>query len=133
MRIIALEEHFVTPLYQRATRPRAPRNRPCMTRASRRSATTSMPSSWISAPRASRRWTRSGIDLQVLSLTQPGAQAFAADIAIPMARDANDRVAAAVKAHPTRFAGFAALATAAPAEAAKELERCVKSSASRAR
>jgi len=67
-----------------------------------------------------------GIDVQVLSLTQPGTQAFPADIAIPMATDANDRLAAAVKKHPTRLAGFAALPTADPAAAAKELERAVK-------
>ncbi|MGH6692584.1 MAG: amidohydrolase family protein, partial [Gammaproteobacteria bacterium] len=42
-----------------------------------------------------------------------------------IARDANDRIHDAVKAHPTRFAGFAALPTAAPAAAAKELERTV--------
>jgi predicted TIM-barrel fold metal-dependent hydrolase len=42
-----------------------------------------------------------------------------------MARDANDRIHEAMKAHPTRFAGFASLATADPAEAVKELERCV--------
>jgi predicted TIM-barrel fold metal-dependent hydrolase len=42
-----------------------------------------------------------------------------------MARDANDRIHEAIKAHPTRFAGFASLATADPAEAVKELERCV--------
>ena len=67
-----------------------------------------------------------GVDLQVLSLTQPGTQAFPADIAVPMARDANDRVAAAVKAHPDRFAAFASLATADPAACGKELERSVK-------
>jgi predicted TIM-barrel fold metal-dependent hydrolase len=66
-----------------------------------------------------------GIDVQVLSLTQPGVQAFPATIAVPMARDANDRMHEGIKAHPTRFAGFAALATADPAEAVKELERCV--------
>jgi len=39
---------------------------------------------------------------------------------------ANERLYAAMKAHPTRFAGFAALPTAAPEAAADELERCVK-------
>ncbi len=43
-----------------------------------------------------------------------------------MAQDANDRLAAAVKKHPTRFAGFAALPTADPKAAAAELERTVK-------
>jgi predicted TIM-barrel fold metal-dependent hydrolase len=42
-----------------------------------------------------------------------------------MARDANDRLFKAVQSHPKRFAGFAALPTADPEEAARELERCV--------
>ncbi len=42
-----------------------------------------------------------------------------------MARDANDRAHEAVKAHPDRFAAFAALPTADPQAAAKELERTV--------
>ena len=67
-----------------------------------------------------------GVDVQVLSFGSPGPQAFAADVAIPMARDANDRLHQTVKAHPTRFAGFAALPTADPKAAAGELERCVR-------
>jgi 2,3-dihydroxybenzoate decarboxylase len=42
-----------------------------------------------------------------------------------MARDANDRAHEAVKAHPDRFAAFAALPTADPDAASKELDRCV--------
>jgi predicted TIM-barrel fold metal-dependent hydrolase len=67
-----------------------------------------------------------GVDVQVLSFGSPGPQAFGADVAIPMARDANDRLHAAVKESPERFAGFAALPTADPKAAAAELERCVK-------
>jgi 2,3-dihydroxybenzoate decarboxylase len=66
-----------------------------------------------------------GIDVQVLSFTSPGPQAFEAAEAIPLARDANDRLEQAVKRHPDRFAGFAALPTAAPDTAADELERTV--------
>jgi 2,3-dihydroxybenzoate decarboxylase len=66
-----------------------------------------------------------GVDVQVLSFGQPGPQGFAPDIAIPMARDANDRLADAVAKHPDRFAGFAALPTADPQAAARELERTV--------
>jgi 2,3-dihydroxybenzoate decarboxylase len=67
-----------------------------------------------------------GVDVQVLSFGSPGAQAFDADIALPMARDANDRLFEVAKKHPTRFAGFAALPTADPKAAVAELERCVK-------
>jgi len=66
-----------------------------------------------------------GVDVQVLSFGSPGPQAFGAEVAIPMARDANGRLHAAVKAHPARFAGFAALPTADPRAAVDELERCV--------
>ena len=66
-----------------------------------------------------------GIDIQVLSFTSPGSQAFEADEAIPLAKDANERLHEAVKRHPDRFAGFAALPTAAPDAAADELEHAV--------
>ncbi|KAI1855495.1 hypothetical protein JX266_000360 [Neoarthrinium moseri] len=39
---------------------------------------------------------------------------------------ANDQLAAAVKARPDRFAGFAVLPVADPAESAKELTRCIR-------
>ena len=41
-----------------------------------------------------------GIDVQVLSLTMPGAQAFDAANAPAIARDANDRMQDAITAHP---------------------------------
>ena len=67
-----------------------------------------------------------GIDLSVLSLTSPGVEQLEAADAIAVARDANDRLAAAVRRRPTRLAGFAALPTAAPDAAADELERAVR-------
>lgn len=66
-----------------------------------------------------------GVDLQLLSLTSPGVQTFATDTALALARDVNDRLAAAIRAHPTRFAGLAAVAPQAAAQSAKELERAV--------
>ena len=66
-----------------------------------------------------------GIDIQVLSHGAPSAQKIPADIAVPLARRVNDRLHAAIAAHPTRFAAFAALPTADPKAAADELERTV--------
>jgi predicted TIM-barrel fold metal-dependent hydrolase len=66
-----------------------------------------------------------GIDVQVLSHNQPGCQALDADAAIPMAREVNDLLFETIKAHPDRFAGLAALPTADPAAAVKELDRAV--------
>jgi predicted TIM-barrel fold metal-dependent hydrolase len=66
-----------------------------------------------------------GIDVQVLSMVQPGLEHSPADKAVPVARAFNDRVAEAAAAHPDRFAAFAALPTAAPTAAAEELARAV--------
>lgn len=68
-----------------------------------------------------------GIDMQILSLTSPGVQIFDAPTAVALARAANDELAAAVAAHPTRFAGLAAIAPQNPRAAAAELERGVQS------
>src|SRR4029434_6193222 len=55
-----------------------------------------------------------GIDVQVLSLTSPGVEQLDATEAVVLAREANDQLADAVRRHPSRFAGFAALPTMAP-------------------
>lgn len=68
-----------------------------------------------------------GIDVQVLSHAKPGVQEMTdAQQALALAAAANDALAEAVAAHPTRFAAFATLATQAPEGAAKELERSVR-------
>ena len=67
-----------------------------------------------------------GIDVQVLSLTSPGVEQVDAPEAAAFARETNDLLAQAVRRHPDRFAGFAALPTAAPEAAAEELERTVR-------
>lgn len=66
-----------------------------------------------------------GIDVQVLSLTDPSVQQLNATEAVELAREANDYLAEAIRHHPKRFAGFATLPTAAPDIAAEELERMV--------
>lgn len=66
-----------------------------------------------------------GIDICVLSHGAPSSQKIPADVAVPLVRRVNDRLAAAVAANPTRLAAFAALPTADPEAAADELERCV--------
>src|ERR1700754_3120349 len=63
-----------------------------------------------------------GIDMQVLSLSAPGVEQMETADSIAMARATNDYLADAVKKHPTRFAGLAALPTGAPKEAVEELE-----------
>ncbi|MGC9220258.1 MAG: amidohydrolase family protein [Solirubrobacteraceae bacterium] len=122
MKIIALEEHTVTPGVQAA---------------------------WASVPTAAqdgvehalhgpvaemladlgerrlRGMDDAGVDVQVLSVTTPGVQNLSAADAPGVARAANDIIAAAVQSHPDRFQGFATLPTPDPAAAADELRRSV--------
>ena len=67
-----------------------------------------------------------GIDVAVLSITSPGVQVFDAVTATRLAAHANDVLAAAVAAHPTRLAALAAVAPQYPAGAAQELERAAQ-------
>lgn len=65
-----------------------------------------------------------GIQVQVLSLSG-SLDKLAASHATALAIDTNDRLAAAVRAHPDRFAAFATLALQEQEKAALEFERCV--------
>ena len=67
-----------------------------------------------------------GIGLQVISHVAPAAQGLAGAEGVTRAREANDRLAEAVRAHPGRFEGFATLPTANPRAAADELDRAVR-------
>lgn len=66
------------------------------------------------------------IEMQILSLTSPGAEQLEAADAVSLARETNDYLADAVRSHPTRFGGFATLPTAGPNAAAAELERTIR-------
>jgi hypothetical protein len=121
MRTITLEEHFVSPAFlegpgkgikEQANNPEHP-----MARIFEQ--LTDLGGQRIAAMDAA------GIDLQVLSLNSPGVEQLEPAEAVVVARETNDFLAEAVKRHPSRFAGFAALPTAAPDKAAKELERTI--------
>ena len=66
------------------------------------------------------------VDMQVLSLTSPGVEQLETADAAVCARKTNDFLADAVRKHPSRLAGFAALPVADPPAAAAELERTVR-------
>jgi 2,3-dihydroxybenzoate decarboxylase len=72
-----------------------------------------------------REMDEAGIDVQVLSMAGGDLYQMDPDSAVAAAKGANDRLYEAVKAHPDRFAAFAALPTTNPKAAADELERCV--------
>ena len=66
-----------------------------------------------------------GIDLQVLSHGAPATQRLSGDLAVQVARGANDRLHTIVSSSKGRFEAFAVLPTAEPKAAADELERSV--------
>jgi predicted TIM-barrel fold metal-dependent hydrolase len=67
----------------------------------------------------------SGIDVQVLSVTTPALHNLEPEDGGRVARQTNDLLAATIARYPTRYQSFATLPTAAPKEAALELERGV--------
>jgi predicted TIM-barrel fold metal-dependent hydrolase len=72
-----------------------------------------------------REMDESGIDVQVISHAPSPVQQINAEEAVGLAVAANNRLNDAVRAHPSRFAGFAMLPTPDPSAAADELERAV--------
>ena len=125
MRVVAIEEHFITPMYQEHVGANEFRKFYLKSRSEQLGHDIVEENSDLGQKRLAHM-DAAGIDVQVLSFGSPGPQAFGAEVAIPMARDANDRLFQTVESHPDRFAGFAALPTADPQAAAEELERCVK-------
>jgi len=116
MKVIAIEEHFITPTYREKVGANEFRNFYLKSRSEQLGhdiveQIMDLGNQRIAAMDAA------GIDVQVLSFGSPGPQAFGAEVAIPMARDANDRLFQTVESHPDRFAGFAALPTAIAAGA----------------
>jgi len=124
MKVIAIEEHFITPMYREKVGANEFRNFYLKSRGEQLGHDIVEQNSDLGAERLAHM-DAAGVDVEVLSFGSPGPQAFAAEVAIPMARDANDRLYQAIQRNPGRFAGFAALPTADPEAAAQELERCV--------
>jgi hypothetical protein len=117
MRTITLEEHFVTKSFLRATEVHGQSAPPQI--AALQPKLLDIGAGRIAA------MDEASIDFQVLSLAAMGFDALDAANATPLARDINDELAGAVRAHPSRLGGFATLALKDPAAAAIELERCI--------
>jgi predicted TIM-barrel fold metal-dependent hydrolase len=117
IRIIALEEHFATPSFL---------NGPGVRMKERLQATQMLDQLCDLGERRIADMDAAGIDVQVLSLTAPGAEQLDTTEAVKLARDTNDILADAVQRHPSRLAGFATLPTASPEAAADELDRMVR-------
>lgn len=125
MRIVSIEDHFTTSKHNRATQSE---RRESWVRLRAEELGYDINSSLLNLDEIRlAAMDAAGIDYQVVSLTAPGCQAFQGAESIAIARDANDQLADAVRRHPHRLGGFAALPTSEPMAAAAELERCVKS------
>lgn len=122
MRTIAVEEHFVTPAFVAGPGKLSTER----FRTGRPGGVAIIEKLSDVGDKRVAEMDAAGIDMQVLSLNSPGVEQSETDVAIACARDANDFLAAAVKRHPTRFAGFASLPIQAPDKAVEELQRCVR-------
>src|SRR5437588_474859 len=130
MRTIALEEHFLIPGYRAiSTDQRTGRSASAEAGSSEREQSrVTFPEDKLSDLGAGRLqdMDASGIDLQVLSHTLLDPEHLAGNQAVSFAQQANDRLAAAIAAHPDRFAGFALLPMGKPEAAVREFERAMR-------
>ena len=122
MRTITLEEHFATPGFLdgpgRKLKERAERSGGAL--ANLVAELVDVGDGRIAAMDAA------GIDVQALSLTAPGVEQLEGEEAKEVAREANAVLAEAVRRHPTRFFGLAALPIGDPPAAVEELERATR-------
>jgi predicted TIM-barrel fold metal-dependent hydrolase len=127
MKIIALEEHFMTPALRDACAgdPFARALRLITEHAPSPSGRDLLAQLLDLGEGRIADMDAAGIDVQVLSHTVPGPEAVPAKTAARLSAEANDAVAEAVAAHPGRFAGFATLPVSDPQGAARELSRAV--------
>src|ERR1700710_2098105 len=125
MKIVGLEEHYVTPEVITAWQGLDPQWQDPITRPSDdgeiERGLLSLGSERLAV------MDDAGVDTQVLSLTTPGLWNLDTADAVALQTACNDRLAAAVADNPDRFQGFATLAVQNPEAAASELGRAVSS------
>ncbi len=130
MKIITIEEHFINPAMTAATRDEIEKIAPGHARAfvADFGSRTTMRIEQLFDIGAARiaDMDANGIDMQILSYNAPAAELLPSPLAVELAKQANDQLAAAIAAYPDRFMGFATLPTSDPKAAAEELKRCVQ-------
>ena len=138
MKLICIEEHAVDPAIAQAAQPAMQREAPYMELHSRVEAAPPRPEdrpSLVNLAEAIKlaadlgdgriqQMDEHGIDMQVVSYTSP-AQLTPLEQTVTLTRAANDRLAEAIRANPTRLSGFAVLPWQVPQAAADELDRAV--------
>ena len=140
MKIIAVEEHFSTPEYLSYIRSRKDYPK---TGTAKDMNQNDMAAVWFSpdfympisaeygkklidvAEIRLRDMEETGIDMQLLSLSVPGPDAFDASVGSDIASKTNDALYKITREYPEKFAGLAAVAPQDPVGAADELERAV--------
>jgi predicted TIM-barrel fold metal-dependent hydrolase len=103
MRIVALEEHMLTPAFAEACHS--------LSIAPAQRLLAQMEPALLDIGEARlRAMDDAGISMQVLSLAAHGIDALSPEDASWIAEDANNRIASAMRLYPDRFSGFATLA-----------------------
>jgi predicted TIM-barrel fold metal-dependent hydrolase len=125
MKIIALEEHFVTADIQRAWDALPPSRQDPSTQlgTGRNTGGINRDGLLDLGDRRLADMDAEGVDVQVLSVTAPGVNHLAPQDAVALARSANDELADAMGRHPDRFQGLVTLPTPDPRAAVEELVR----------
>jgi uncharacterized protein len=126
MRVVALEEHFTVPALVRRISPEAIAKRGFVKRKYAPGRTSPLELLPEIGERRLAAMDETGITVQVLSTTGPGADLGDGADGIALAREINDALAAAIASRRDRFAGFVHLPMREPEAAAKELERGVR-------
>jgi uncharacterized protein len=122
MRIVALEEHFSIPALIRQI------DRDAIVQRGFPVGRWQGPDAQLAdlGPGRLRDMDQTGITVQVLSASGPGADLLDGAAGVALAREMNDVLAATIRENPDRFAGFAHLPMREPHAAAEELERAVR-------
>lgn len=123
MKLIAIEEHFITPQIHAAWRSSSLGTEGTDAFDERKEIAERLED--LGEGRIALM-DEAGIDVQVLSVTTPALQNLEAEESIHLARQTNDFLADVIAKNPTRYQGFATLPTPAPEIAASELDRCVR-------
>ena len=125
MRVVTLEDHYTVPSLVRRISPEAIARRGFVPRKVAPGKVNPLDLLPEIGEARLRSMDETGITVQVLSTSGPGADLVDGAEGVAIARGMNDALAEAIARHPNRFAGFAHLPMRDPEAAAKELERTV--------
>ena len=121
MRVIAIEEHWITPEIDRALRAQPLGARDDSLALNDRN---EIPARLLDiGEQRIETMDAAGVDVQILSLAPPGTHGLPAREAVALSREANDRASEAVNRYPTRLRAMTTLPMSDPGAALTELER----------